>query len=277
MRLALDSLDRLVELVEKRGGRVSPVEAACHLLAVREAPEGLARSLLAPLVDEDARLAWRDSCVTLAKNESSSLDDACFVVFDLETTGLAVASARICEIGAVRVRRLELAGTFETLVAPEAPLSRQSGCLAGVSDEALRRAPRIETALRRFAAFAGEAVLIAHNARFDVGFMNQELGRLTGERLSGTVIDTVPLARNLLRGRVRRVNLASLAFFFGVSVEPCHRALPDALATAEVFVCLLELAQERGVSTVAELEELTAPKSQRGPAGSRGSLQHLGV
>jgi DNA polymerase-3 subunit epsilon len=77
------------------------------------------------------------------------------------------------------------------------------------------------------------------------------------------VIDTVPLARNLLRGRAERLSLASLAFFFGVSVEPCHRALPDAQATAEVFLRLLGLAQERGARTVAELEELAAPRPRR--------------
>jgi DNA polymerase III subunit epsilon len=263
VQLAFDSLDRLVEFVEERGGRVLASEAARHLLAVRQAPEGLARSLLGPLIDQDARLVWRGSFLALAENESPAFEDAGFVVFDLETTGLAVASARICEIGAVRVQRLELAATFETLVAPGIPLPAPIGRLTGLSDEGLRRAPRIATALHRFSAFAGDAVLVAHNARFDVGFVNRELERLTGKRLSATVIDTVPLARNLLRGRVQRMNLASLAFFFGVSTEPCHRALPDALATAEVFVRLVGLAQERGASTVAELEELAAPRPRR--------------
>ena len=226
-------------------------------------PEGVARSLLGPLVEQDARLVWRGAFVALVEAEDPALEDASFVVFDLETTGLAAASARICEIGAVRVERLELAETFETLVAPGVPLPAPVGRLTGLSDEVLRRAPRVATALRRFSAFAGDAVLVAHNARFDVGFVNRELERLTGKRLSATVIDTVPLARTLLRGRVERLSLASLAFFFGVSVEPCHRALPDAQATAEVFVRLLGLAQERGARTVAELEELAAPRPRR--------------
>ena len=107
-------------------------------------------------------------------------------------------------------------------------------------------------------------MLVAHNARFDVGFVNAELERLTGKRLSATVIDTVPLARNLLRGRVERTSLASLAFFFGTSVEPCHRALPDAQATAEVFVRLLGLAQERGVDDAS-------PSSRSWPRRGRGA------
>jgi DNA polymerase III epsilon subunit family exonuclease len=264
VRLALTSLDRLVELVEESGGLVSAARAAEHLLAVATPPEEVALSLLRPLVEDDARLAWRGGSIALAGRRPTALVDAGFVVFDLETTGLAVADARICEIGAVRIQRLERAATFETLVDPGTPALRHVGCLAGVSSEALRLAPRAEMALRRFSAFAGDAVLVAHNARFDVGFVNHELARLAGSRLSTTVIDTLPLARNLLRGRVEKANLASLSFFFGVSAEPCHRALPDALATAEVFLRLVELAQERGASTVGELEELATPRSRQG-------------
>jgi DNA polymerase-3 subunit epsilon len=263
VQLAIDSLDRLVELLEERGGHAPASEAAAHVFALRRAPEGMARSLLGPLVDDDARLEWRGSFVALAGREPPLLEDAVFVVFDLETTGLLVASARICEIGAVRVERLELTGTFETLVAPGVPLPAPVGRLTGLSDEALRRAPRIATSLRRFRAFAGDAVLVAHNARFDVGFVNRELQRLTGKRLSSPVIDTVPLARNLLRGRAPRTSLASLSHFFGTSVSPCHRALPDAQATAEVLLRLIGLAQERGARTVADLEELAAPRPRR--------------
>ena len=147
-------------------------------------------------------------------------------MFDLETTGLAVASARICEIGAVRLRRFEQDGVFETLVAPGVQLPRPVGRLTGLSDAELRSAPRVEPALRRFMAFAGDAVLVAHNARFDLGFVNRELERMTGRRVAAAVIDTVPLARTLLRGRIERTSLGELAHFFGVSVLPCHRALP---------------------------------------------------
>jgi DNA polymerase III epsilon subunit family exonuclease len=280
MQLAIDSLDRLVELVEERGGRVQASEAARHLFAVRQAPEGLARSLLGPLVADDARLAWRGSFVALASAPDPPLSDVEFVVFDLETTGLSHASARICEIGAVRIHALELVDEFQTLVAPRTPLPRLIGRLTGLSDEELSRAPGVRVALRRFSAFAGRSVLVAHNARFDVGFVNCELERMTGQRLVATVIDTVPLARNLLGRRVQRTSLASLSYFFGVSVRPCHRALPDAQATGEVFLRLVELAQERGASSLSELEELAAPRPRRIHAKRRlihGAPQRPGV
>jgi DNA polymerase III epsilon subunit family exonuclease len=263
VQLAIDSLDRLVELLEERGGRARASEAAALLFAVRQAPEGLARSLLSPLVDQDARLAWRGAFVSLASAPDPQIAAAHFVVFDLETTGLARASARICEIGAVRVRELEIRDSFQTLVAPRMPLPRPVGLLTGLSDAELKRAPGVALALRRFSKFAGGAVLVAHNARFDVGFVNRELERMTGRRLHATVIDTVPLARNLLGRRSHRTSLAALSYFFGVSVQPCHRALPDAQATSEVFLRLLELAQERGASTLSELEEIAAPRPRR--------------
>ncbi len=263
MQLAIDSLDRLVEFVEEAGGRARASEAARHLFAVSRTPEGLARTLLGPLVDLDDRLTWRGAYVALADSQDPRLDEACFVVFDLETTGLAVASSRICEIGAVRIRQLRQDGHFETLVAPGVPLPRQVGRLTGLSDAELRAAPRVRQALTQFMAFAGDGVLVAHNARFDVGFVNRELDRMTGRRVAATVIDTVPLARNLVRGRIERTSLGMLAHFFGVSVQPCHRALPDAQATAEVFLRLVDLAFERGATTLAELEELAAPRPRR--------------
>jgi len=270
VRLAIPSLGPLIELVEERGGQVSASEAAQRLFALQRTPAGVARSLLRPLVDEDARLEWRGSFVVLAERPTKSLEDADFVVFDLETTGLLAGSAQICEIGAIRIEALEPRDAFETLVSGTIP--PPAARLSGLTDEALGGAPGIATALDRFCAFSGQAALVAHNARFDVGFVNRELERLGGGRLATAVIDTLPLARNLLRGRLERMNLSSLACFFGVSAEPCHRALPDAVATAEVFLHLVGLAREKGVSTVAGLEELGAAKNPGTPSPRRARL-----
>ena len=105
--------------------------------------------------------------------------------------------------------------------------------------------------------------IVAHNARFDLAFLDREVERLTGRRIAAPVVDTVWLARRLLGERTRRVGLASLAHFFGVPTEPCHRALPDAQATAEILVVLIGLAQERGARTLADLVELAAPRARR--------------
>ena len=265
MQLRLDAADRLVELVEERRGPVVADEAARRLFALRTAPVGLARSLLADVVEADARLAWRGDAVGLAQPPGADilLEDATFVVVDLETTGLRPGSAQICEIGAVRVRGFELAEEFETLVDPGVPLGPVISALTGLHDRQLRGAPRPSVAVQRFLSFAGDAVLVAHNARFDLAFLDRETERLTGSRIASPVVDTVALARRLLAGRVPRASLAQLSYFFGSSVQPCHRALPDAQATAEVLLALIGLAQERGARTVADLGELAATRTRR--------------
>jgi DNA polymerase III epsilon subunit family exonuclease len=235
------------------------------LFALERAPVALAHSLLTDVVDGDARLAWRGTRVGLADESAADtlIEGAEIVVFDLETTGLSARRDRICEIGAARVRALEVADTFETLVRPGVVLPPTIARLTGLRDAELRRAPRPELALRRFLAFVGDAPLAAHNARFDIGFVDCAVERLTGRRVAAAVIDTVWLARRLLHRRSERFSLRQLAHFFGTSADPCHRALPDAIATAEILVALLGLAQERGARTLAEVIELAAPRERR--------------
>jgi DNA polymerase III epsilon subunit family exonuclease len=264
VQLRLDAADRLVELVEDKRGLVAADEAARAVLKLGTAvPVGLARSLLDEAVRADARLRWSGDLIGLAgvPGEELLLEEARFVVFDLETTGLRPGPARPCEFGAVAVERLELAGRFETLANPGVPLAPGIAALTGLRDEELRRAPPVAAAVRRFLAFAGDAVLVAHNARFDMAFLDHETRRLTGERVAATVVDTVGLARRLL-GR-QPANLAALSYRFATDVRPCHRALPDAEATAEILLRLIGLAQERGASTVADLVELAATKPRR--------------
>jgi len=265
MQLRLDAADRLVDLVEERRGPVFADEAARRLFALRSAPVALARSLLSDVVDADARLAWHGDAVSLATplGDGLALEDATYVVVDLETTGLRPGTSKICEIGAVRVTGFEIVDEFETLVDPRQPLAPAVSKLTGLSDRQLRGQPPPAVAVQRFLAFAGDAVLVAHNARFDLSFLDRETERLTGSRLANPVVDTVALARRLLAGRVPRASLAQLAHFVGTSVDPCHRALPDAQATAEVLLVLIGLAQERGARTVADLVKLAATRTRR--------------
>jgi len=265
MQLAFDAADRLVELVQARRGAVGTEEAARVLFALERAPETLARSLLADVVEGDARLTWLGARVGLAGDAAveTQIEDAELVVFDLETTGLSASRDRVCEIGAVRVRAFEIAEEFETLVNPGVALPLQIASMTGLRDAELETAPRAEVAVRRFLSFAGDRPLVAHNARFDIGFLDHEVARLTGKRVAAPVVDTVWLARRLLQRRSERFSLRQLAHFFGTTWEPCHRALPDALATAEILIALLGLAQERGARTLAEVIELAAPRARR--------------
>jgi DNA polymerase III epsilon subunit family exonuclease len=264
MQLRLDAADRLVELVEDRRGPVPAEEAARKVLKLGSAvPTGLARSLLDEAVAADARLRWAGDLVVLAApaGDGLLLEEATYVVFDLETTGLRPGTCRPCEIGAVRVRGLELTDRFQTLANPGAPLQPAVAALTGLRDAELRRAPPVAAGIRRFLEFTGDAVLVAHNARFDMAFLDNETMRLTGSRVAATVVDTVGLARRLL-GR-QPANLTALAHRFVTDARPCHRALPDAEATAEILVRLIGMAQERGATTVADLVELAATRPRR--------------
>ena len=254
-----------MEIVEEQRGPVLAEDAARRLFALRQAPVALARSLLADVVETDARLAWSGDAVALAEPPGATLllEDATYVVVDLETTGLRPGRSGICEIGAVRLRGFEVEAEFETLVDPGLPIAAGASAVTGLRNEQLRGAPRPAEAVRSFLAFAGDGVLVAHNARFDLAFLDRETERLTGSRIGSPVVDTVRLARTLLAGRVAGFGLGQLAWFLGTAERPCHRALPDARATAELLLALIGLAQERGARTVADLTALTATRTRR--------------
>ena len=262
MQLALDALDRLVDTLEERGS-LSAVDAARSLFATSSISEGLAQSLLADVTAGDSRVLCTGAVVSLTRGNDPLLEETEFVVFDLETTGLSAERCRICEIGAVRVKALEVVGTFESLVNPGVRLPDPVARITGLRDEELRRAPAISTVLDRFLAFAGDELLVAHNARFDQRFLERQLILRQGHRLSEPPLCTAALARRLLEGRLRRVSLASLAHFFDVPTRPCHRALPDAEATAQVLVHLIGLGQELGAKRLSELRALAAPRKRR--------------
>jgi DNA polymerase-3 subunit epsilon len=272
VQLALDALDRLVDALEERGALSAP-EAARLLFATASISDGLACSLLADVTAGDSRIACSGGIVSLAgARPDPLLEEAGLVVFDLETTGLSAARDRICELGAVRVHALELVESFHSLVNPGVPLPDPVARLTGLRERDLRRGPSVSIVLRRFLTFVGDTLLVAHNARFDQRFLERQLQRHQARRLAEPPLCTAALARRLLEGRLHRVSLASLADFFGVASRPCHRALPDAEATAEVLICLIGLAQEMGARRLSDLRKLAAPRKRR--VYAKRSLAH---
>ncbi|HEX2196338.1 MAG TPA: exonuclease domain-containing protein, partial [Actinomycetota bacterium] len=188
------------------------------------------------------------------------LADVTFCVVDLETTGGSPAECGITEIGALKVRLGERQGSFHTLVKPDEMVPAFVRLLTGISDEMLVDAPPIEAVLPSFLEFVRDCVLVAHNARFDVGFLDAALARAGYPRLDNDVVDTATLARKILAGEVRNNRLETLARHLRCANQPCHRAFADVLATNEVLHHLIERAAGYGATT---LEDLLALSSTR--------------
>jgi DNA polymerase-3 subunit epsilon len=186
----------------------------------------------------------------------SPLHGVTFCVVDLETTGGSAADCSITEIGAVRLRGGECLGTFQTLVNPGCAIPPSITFLTGITEAMVTPAPRVETVLPSLMEFIGGCVLVGHNLRFDVSFLDAALLRLGNGRLTNTCIDTCALARRLVREEVPDCRLGTLATRFRLDHRPTHRALDDALATGDLLHVLLERAAAFGVLGLDDLVSL---------------------
>ncbi len=184
------------------------------------------------------------------------LREATFCVLDLETTGGSRNGDMITEIGAVKVRGGECMGTFHTLVNPGRAIPPQITVLTGLTDAVVQTAPRIESVLGSLVDFLGDAVFVAHNASFDLGFVRAALARDGRNDYRPTVVDTAALARRLLRDEVPNCKLSTLASRLRLDHTPTHRALDDALATTDLLHLLIERASGLGVLGLDDLVTL---------------------
>lgn len=183
-----------------------------------------------------------------------------FVTVDLETTGGSPRTSAITEIGAVKTRGGEVIGEFQTLVDPRMPIPPMIVSLTGITDAMVAAAPPIEEVLPSFLEFAGDAVLVAHNAPFDMGFLKAAC-RKHGYRWPGNqVVDTVTLARRCITSEeAPNKKLSTLARVFGTEVTPNHRALEDARATAEIMHRMFERLASWGITHREDLDALRNP------------------
>lgn len=188
------------------------------------------------------------------------LSDVTFVVVDLETTGGTPAENGITEIGAVKVRGGQVLGEFQTLVDPGGPVPPFIQVLTGITTSMLVGAPPIEQVLPSFLEFAAGAVLVAHNAPFDVGFLRAAAARCGHTWPAPRVLDTVRLARRVVtRDEAPNHKLGTLAALFHAEVTPNHRALDDARATVDVLHALLDRLGPLGVTHLEDLATATDP------------------
>jgi DNA polymerase-3 subunit epsilon len=269
-----DAIRASLTRLRRDGEPVALGELAHRLLALRPPVDpSVARRLVATVLGRSAAsLPGRIPAPHLRPPEEAAVADADlaraeFVVVDLETTGLAPATCAILEIGAVRVVGLRPAGRFHTLIRQPEPLARAIADLTGIDDAMLADAPEPLPALRGFRSWLSRtapAPFVAHNARFDAGFVAASLARLGLPPLCVPVLCTRKLARRIAP-EVERTNLDALCAHFGIANPARHRALGDARATATLLIELLGLARRRhGIASVGELLDLQdAPLPRR--------------
>ena len=201
-------------------------------------------------VDDTARAVYGSDDATFADSE--------FVVFDIETTGLSFQHDGITEIGAVLVKGGEVLDTFNTFVNPGKPISEEVVALTGITDEMVKDAPAPVDAVKAFLAFAGDRILIAHNAGFDTSFIRKVCDD-HGLPFPNTYLDTVALSR-YVNADLKKHKLDTLAAYFGLGEFNHHRASDDATMLAMIFFKMAEKLSEEGIKT---LSAMTAAMSDK--------------
>ena len=194
-----------------------------------------------------------DDLTEIAINVKEQTLDDTYVVFDIETTGFSASADKIIEIGAVKVEHGKITEKFSTFVNPRRPIPFRITQLTSITDEMVMDAGDIETVLPQFLEFVGDAALVAHNASFDVGFIEQNC-RNMGIEPDFTSVDTVALARILLPS-LSKYKLDVVAKALNISLENHHRAVDDAGATAYIFEKFVEMLKERDIMTLQEVNQ----------------------
>lgn len=261
----------LVELLRARGG-YAPVTFVADFILENGAdfPPPTAALFISDIIGDDERFRLTtDHHLELVATdwETCNLQETDFVVVDVETTGAKTPECRITEIGAYRVSRGSIVAEFASLVNPETAIPPFISGLTGITDEMVRDAPPFSAISAGWLRFIEGAVLVAHNAPFDIRFINCELARLYPERrMANPHICTVSLTRHILP-ELASHRLDSVAEHFRVPVNNRHRASGDALATAHIFINLLDLLRAHDVRLLADARNFRA--SGRTSAGRR--------
>ncbi len=260
-------LERVIDVLA--AGPAGAPRLCGPVLGLSGAPDAVAERLVLALLGADPRvrqLADGRWALVAEAQGSPLLEECAFAVVDVETTGMRATGAdRVTEVAVVVVHGGRREIVFESLINPGRPIPRAICAITHITDEMVRRAPSFaDVADQVLAALAGR-VFVAHNARFDWGFLSAEVRRSRALVLDGPRLCTVRLARRLVR-EVRSCGLDNLSHHFGLMNDARHRAAGDALATAHLLTLLLSRAREQGIRT---LQDLAAFESRSQPGTRR--------
>lgn len=253
-------------------GPSDPQTLISYVCQLPGAPSGVAEHMAAALFAghqkfvraTDGRWMLRDARHP-ERSEGSAQGDLHqepFVVVDVEATGTRALSDRLTEIAVVRVQNGVATTVFETLINPERPIPPAIMAVTNITWEMVKHAPRFADVCDQLLGVLEGNTFVAHNVNFDWRFLSAEIERVTRRPLVGRKLCTVRLARRLLP-QLRRRNLDALSHFYGIENAARHRAGGDAVATAHILIRLLAVAQDRGVTSLDQLEELATARTGR--------------
>jgi len=255
-------IELTIDLLASIGGSARPEEVVDHVMKISDPEPDLARHLVADLIGRDPRLRFAGDRVELVEADEAEtrFDNASFVVFDLETTGAKAPPCRITEIGACMIKGGAIVDEFHSLVNPGMPIPEFITALTGISDEMVRDAPDFGSVAGGFLDFIGDSVLVAHNAFFDMSFLNHEIGLVyEGYRVWNHSICTVQMARKLLP-QIENHKLNTVASHYAIDLKNHHRAGDDARATAEIFLNLIIELRSRGIDDLGSARQFFRQK-----------------
>jgi DNA polymerase-3 subunit alpha (Gram-positive type) len=250
---AVTSVSSLVQQAAKWGHKAIAVTDHAVAQSFPEAYGAAKKNGLKMIYGVEVNLV--DDGVPIAYNpQKRDLASETYIVFDVETTGLSATYDKIIELAAVKMREGEIIDKFERFANPHHPLSATTIELTGITDDMVENAPEIEVVLKEFHEWIGDDTLVAHNASFDMGFLNMGFGRIGLGKAQNPVIDTLELAR-LLYPTMKNHRLNTLAKKFDVELVQHHRAIYDAEATGYILVRLLKEAIEKEITSHHQLND----------------------
>ena len=256
----LDSVmdvDKYVELAKAFGHKAVAItdHANCHVLP--EFFDACKKHGIKPIAGVEGYYIDDTEYPIALTNQDINLFDATFVVFDLETTGFSINYNEIIEIGAVKVKNGMPIGEFSAFVKPNEPISQVITELTGITNSDVLDAKKIEEVLPEFIEFVGDAILVAHNARFDTEFFYENMRRMNIFNGRYPCIDTLQLAKAMYSNTLKRFNLKDVAKGLKVEIGEQHRALSDAQTTTNIFMKMLGDLSDLNVMNYNQINDIT--------------------
>ena len=250
---ALTPVDQYIKMAAKWGHKAIAITDHSNIQCYPEAGKAAKKNGIKVIYGLEANVV-NDSVPMVMNPRDLDMKSATYVIFDVETTGLSVMNNKIIELAGVKMQDGKEIDRFATFINPHEKIPYNIQQLTNINDDMVKDAPDIEQELPKFIEFVGDAVLVAHNARFDMGFLQANLKRMGQPEVTNTVLDTLELARFLFPA-MKNHRLNTLSDKFKVSLDNHHRAIDDSIALGFVLYHLINEAYDRQIMSLAKLND----------------------